>query len=77
MGLSSNQILVKVELPLAVPIIFAGIRTAMVINVGIATLCALIASGGLGEFIFRGIALNNVNMILAGAIPGFNVGTNF
>jgi osmoprotectant transport system permease protein len=69
MGMTDAQILVKVELPLAVPVIFAGIRTATVINVGVATLCALIASGGLGEFIFRGIALNNVNMILAGAIP--------
>ncbi len=69
MGMSDIQILGKVELPLAVPVIFAGIRTATVINVGVATLCALIASGGLGEFIFRGIALNNMNMILAGAIP--------
>jgi osmoprotectant transport system permease protein len=69
MGMSGMQVLRKVELPLAVPVIFAGIRTAMVINVGVATLCALIASGGLGEFIFRGIALNNMNMILAGAIP--------
>ncbi|MGD2295144.1 MAG: glycine betaine ABC transporter substrate-binding protein, partial [Candidatus Aminicenantes bacterium] len=69
MGMRDTQILGKIELPLAVPVIFAGIRTATVINVGIATLCALIASGGLGEFIFRGIALNNVNMILAGAIP--------
>jgi osmoprotectant transport system permease protein len=69
MGMSDIQILGKVELPLAVPVIFAGIRTAAVINVGVATLCALIASGGLGEFIFRGIALNNMNMILAGAIP--------
>ena len=69
MGMSGMQVLRKVELPLAVPVIFAGIRTATVINVGVATLCALIASGGLGEFIFRGIALNNMNMILAGAIP--------
>jgi osmoprotectant transport system permease protein len=69
MGMSDRQILFKVELPLSVPVIFAGIRTATVINVGIATLCALIGSGGLGEFIFRGIALNNVYMILAGAIP--------
>lgn len=68
-GLSNLQVLVKVELPLAIPIIFAGIRTAVVINVGVATLCALIAAGGLGEFIFRGISLNNANMILAGAIP--------
>ncbi len=69
MGMSQMQILSKVELPLAIPVIFAGIRTAAVTTVGVATLCALIASGGLGEFIFRGIALNNINMILAGAIP--------
>lgn len=69
MGMSDNQILTRIELPLAVPVIFAGIRTATVINVGVATLCALIGAGGLGEFIFRGIALNNVQMILAGAVP--------
>ena len=69
MGMSSWQILMKVELPLAFPVLMAGIRTAMVINVGVATLAAYIAAGGLGEFIFGGIALNNSNMILAGAIP--------
>ena len=69
MGMTDLQLLRKVEIPLATPIIFAGIRTAFVINVGVATLCALIAAGGLGEFIFRGIALNNVNMIFAGAVP--------
>nr|MBC7613593.1 ABC transporter permease/substrate-binding protein [Pseudopedobacter sp.] len=69
MGMSKSQILRKVELPLAFPIIMAGIRTATVINVGVATLAAYIAAGGLGEFIFGGIALNNTNMILAGAIP--------
>ncbi len=69
MGMSNFQILTKVEIPLAMPVVFSGIRTACVINVGVATLCALIASGGLGEFIYRGIALNNTNMILAGAIP--------
>ncbi|GAB4402826.1 MAG: hypothetical protein OHK0053_27060 [Microscillaceae bacterium] len=69
MGMSYRQVLQQVEIPLALPIIFAGIRTAVVINVGIATLCALIAAGGLGEFIFRGIALNNAHMTLAGAIP--------
>jgi osmoprotectant transport system permease protein len=69
MGMMPNQILFKVELPLAMPVILAGIRTATVINVGVATLAAYIAAGGLGEFIFGGIALNNTNMILAGAIP--------
>jgi len=69
MGMSDAQILTKVRIPLAMPVIFAGIRTATVINVGVATLCALIGAGGLGEYIFRGIALNNVTMILAGAFP--------
>ncbi|AKD02330.1 ABC transporter permease/substrate-binding protein [Pontibacter korlensis] len=69
MGMTSRQILFKVELPLSLPVIMAGIRTATVINVGVATLAAYIAGGGLGEFIFGGIALNNTNMILAGAIP--------
>ncbi|MDB5190586.1 MAG: binding-protein-dependent transport system inner rane component, partial [Segetibacter sp.] len=69
MGMSSKQILFKVQLPLAMPVILAGVRTATVINVGVATLAAYIAAGGLGEFIFGGIALNNTNMILAGAIP--------
>lgn len=68
-GMTDRQILTKVEFPLALPVIFAGIRTATVINVGVATLCALIGAGGLGEFIFRGIALNNSSMILAGALP--------
>ena len=69
MGLTRFQLLSQVELPLAMPVIFAGIRTAAVINVGVATLAAYIAAGGLGEFIFGGIALNNTSMILAGAIP--------
>jgi len=69
MGMSGMQSLFKIELPLAMPVIFSGIRIATVINVGVATLAAYIAAGGLGEFIFGGIALNNTNMILAGAIP--------
>jgi osmoprotectant transport system permease protein len=69
MGMNRRQVLFNVELPLAMPVILAGIRTATVINVGVATLAAYIAAGGLGEFIFGGIALNNSNMILAGAIP--------
>ncbi len=69
LGMTNWQQLIQVELPLAGPVILAGIRTASVINVGIATLCALIAAGGLGESIFGGISLNNTPMILAGAIP--------
>lgn len=69
MGMNKSQLLFKVELPLAMPVIIAGIRTAAVINVGVATLASFVAAGGLGEFIFGGISLNNTNMILAGAIP--------
>lgn len=69
MGMNRKQLLSKVELPLAMPVIIAGIRTAAVINVGVATLASFVAAGGLGEFIFGGISLNNTNMILAGAIP--------
>jgi osmoprotectant transport system permease protein len=69
MGMTATQRLFRVDLVLAFPVIMAGIRTATVINVGVATLAAYIAAGGLGEFIFGGIALNNTNMILAGAIP--------
>jgi osmoprotectant transport system permease protein len=80
LGMTDRQILTKVQLPLALPVIFAGVRTATVINVGVATLAAYVAAGGLGEFIFGGIALSNTDMILAGAIPaallaiGFDVG---
>ena len=69
MGMTPWQILRQVELPLALPVLLAGVRTAAVINVGVATLAAYIGAGGLGEFIFGGIALNNNAMILAGALP--------
>src|SRR5699024_43162 len=77
MGMTDRQILRKVELPLAMPVIFAGIRTATVINVGVATLCALIGAGGLGEYIFRGIALNSGLMIMAGALPAALLALSF
>ena len=69
MGFSSAQRLWIVELPLALPMIVAGIRTATVIGVGIATLSAFIGAGGLGDFINRGLALNNTRLILLGAVP--------
>jgi len=69
MGMTPFQILWKVELPLAMPVIMAGIRTATVINVGVATLAAYIGAGGLGEFIFGGISLNNPVMMVGGAAP--------
>ena len=68
-GMSSRQRLVIVELPLAAPIIVAGIRTAAVVGVGIATLSAFIGAGGLGQFINRGLALARYDLILLGAIP--------
>ncbi|WP_080240531.1 ABC transporter permease/substrate-binding protein [Spirosoma rigui] len=76
-GMTDGQILTKVQLPLALPVIFAGVRTATVINVGVATLAAYVAAGGLGEFIFGGIALSNVNMMLAGAIPAALLAVGF
>ncbi len=68
-GMTRFQKLRHVEFPLAMPMIMAGIRTAAVINVGTATLAAFIGAGGLGEFIVSGLALNNTELILRGAIP--------
>jgi len=68
-GLTRWQQLRYVEFPLSIPTIFAGIKTAAVINIGTATLAAFIGAGGLGEFIVTGLALNNTSMILEGAIP--------
>lgn len=69
MGLTSWQLLWHVELQLASPVMLAGIRTATVITIGVATIAAAIGAGGLGEFIFRGIAMVDNSVILAGAIP--------
>jgi osmoprotectant transport system permease protein len=69
MGLTPGQLLWQVELPLASNVIVAGIRTATVITVGVATIAAAIGAGGLGEFIFRGLAMVDNSVILAGAIP--------
>lgn len=69
MGMTSWQQMIKVKIPLAMPIIVAGIRTAAVVGVGIATLSAFIGAGGLGQFINRGLALSDTHLILLGAIP--------
>ncbi len=69
MGLTSRQLLWRVELPLALPVMLSGIRVAAVITIGVATIAAAIGAGGLGEFIFRGIAMVDNGVILAGAIP--------
>ena len=69
MGLTDWQLLCKVELPLAASVILAGMRVAVVISVGLATIAAAIGAGGLGELIFRGLAMVNNSVILAGAVP--------
>ena len=69
MGLTDFQLLFQVELPLALGVIIAGVRVATVISVGLATIAAAIGAGGLGEYIFRGLAMVNNQVILAGAIP--------
>jgi len=69
MGLTDSQLLFQVELPLALSVILSGVRTAVVISVGLATIAAAIGAGGLGEFIFRGLAMVDNRVILAGAIP--------
>ena len=69
LGMSSLQRLVKVELPLAASVILAGLRTATVTCVGVATIAAAVGAGGLGELIFRGVASVDNGLVLAGAIP--------
>ena len=68
-GMKLIRRLTKVELPIAMPVIMAGIRTAMVLIIGTATLAALIGAGGLGDLILLGIDRNNASLILLGAIP--------
>jgi osmoprotectant transport system permease protein len=69
MGMTDRQLLFQVQLPLALGVIIAGVRVAAVISVGLATIAAAIGAGGLGEYIFRGLAMVNNQLILAGAIP--------
>ncbi|CAN5582234.1 ABC transporter permease [soil metagenome] len=68
MGLSPRQILTRVELPLAVPVMLAGIRTALIINVGTAALATFYAAGGLGYFIVQGIGLNRDAILITGVV---------
>ena len=68
-GMSAGQLLRMVQLPLALPVIVAGVRTAAVVSVGVATLSAFIGAGGLGQFINEGLALLNTELLLLGAIP--------
>jgi len=69
MGMTRGQIMVRVRFPLALSVILAGIRTATVLTIGVATIAAAIGAGGLGSFIFRGVAMVNDALLLAGAIP--------
>ena len=69
LGLTPAQLLLRVELPLALGVIVAGVRVAVVLAVGIATIAAAIGAGGLGELIFRGLAMVNNSLIFAGALP--------
>jgi osmoprotectant transport system permease protein len=69
MGMTQAQILFRVRLPLGLAVILAGVRTATIITIGVATIAAAIGAGGLGTFIFRGVALVNDSLLLAGAIP--------
>lgn len=69
MGMTRTQILKQIELPLALPFIMAGIRTATVLTVGIATLATFVGAGGLGDIIYRGLQSYNNSLVLAGALP--------
>lgn len=69
MGMTQRQILLMVELPLSLPIIMAGVRTAAVLTIGVAALATFIGAGGLGDLIDRGLKVYDNNLILAGAIP--------
>lgn len=69
MGMTASQVLFMVEIPLALKVIMAGIRTATVLIIGVATLASMIGAGGLGDMIFRGISMSNSELIMAGAIP--------
>jgi osmoprotectant transport system permease protein len=69
MGMTPNELLRQVELPLALPSIVAGVRVAAVVGVGSATIAAAIGAGGLGEYIYRGLSMVDTTVILAGAIP--------
>jgi len=69
LGMTARQLLMEVELPLAAPVILAGVRTSTVINIGTATLAAFIGAGGLGDPIVTGLTVTDVNLILSGALP--------
>src|SRR5262249_30052131 len=69
MGMTDAQVLFKVELPLAMGVLLTGVRVAVVITIGVAIIAAEVSAGGLGEYIFRGLRINDTRLLLAGAVP--------
>ncbi|WP_347552307.1 ABC transporter permease [Pseudalkalibacillus hwajinpoensis] len=69
MGMTNMQILTKIEVPLSLPVIMAGVRTATVLTIGVATLATFVGAGGLGDIIYRGLTSNKDELVLAGALP--------
>src|SRR5438309_9295023 len=69
MGMTDWQVLFQVELPLAMSVILTGVRVAVVITIGVAIIAAEVSAGGLGEYIFRGLRMDDTRLLLAGAVP--------
>src|SRR5437660_7816780 len=69
MGMTDRQVLLQVELPLAMSVILTGVRVAVVITIGVAIIAAEVSAGGLGEYIFRGLRMDDSRLLLAGAVP--------
>jgi osmoprotectant transport system permease protein len=69
MGMTGAQVLTRIELPLALPVILTGVRIVLVQNIGMVTVAALIGGGGLGTFVFQGIGQTAIDLVLLGAIP--------
>src|ERR1700736_5763874 len=69
MGMTDRQVLFQVELPLAMSVILTGVRVAVVITIGVAIIAAEVGAGGLGEYIFRGLRMDDNRLLLAGAVP--------
>jgi osmoprotectant transport system permease protein len=69
MGMTPGQVLARIEMPLALPVMLTGVRIVLVQNIGLATIAALIGAGGLGAFVFQGIGQTAIDLVLLGAIP--------
>jgi osmoprotectant transport system permease protein len=69
MGMTPGQLLARIELPLALPVVLSGVRIVLVQNIGLATIAALIGAGGLGAFVFQGIGQTAIDLVLLGALP--------